>query len=160
MNPRIERLPKKKLIGKRMPMSFSNNKTFELWRSFMPRRKEIQNAIGADFYSIEVYTPSYWNNFTPGAIFEKWAAIEVTEFKAVPDGLETITLPEGLYAVFIHKGPASEGPKTYGYIFKTWLPNSDFSLDNRPHFAIMGQKYRQDDANSEEEIWIPIKHKQ
>jgi len=132
MAPRIERLPKKKLIGKRMPMSFSNDKTFELWRSFMPRRNEIQDATGADFYSIDVHIPSCWNKFTPDAKFEKWAAREVTEFNAVPDGMETITLSEGLYAVFIHKGPASDGPRTYAYIFKTWLPNSDFSLDNRP----------------------------
>ena len=159
MKPRIETLTEKKLIGKRMIMSFSDNKTFELWRSFMSRRKEIKNNIGTELYSIEVYAPLYFNNFNPNAEFEKWAAIEVADFETIPNEMETITLPDGLYAVFVHKGPASTGPKTYQYIFGTWLPNSDFLLDNRPHFARMGEKYKNEDPNSEEEIWIPIKAK-
>ena len=71
--------------------------------------------------------------------------------------MESIASPEGLYAVFVHKGPASEGPRTYQNIFATWLPNSDFILDNRPHFAIMGEKYKREDSDSEEELWIPVK---
>jgi AraC family transcriptional regulator len=160
MNPRIETLSEKKLIGKRMIMSYSKNKTFELWRSFMPRRKEIHNNIGKELYSIEVYTPLYFNNFNSDAKFEKWAAIEVMDFQTIPDKMEAITLPDGLYAVFAHKGTASAGPKTYQYIFGTWLPNSQYVLDNRPHFAVMGEKYKNDDPNSEEEIWIPIKKKE
>jgi AraC family transcriptional regulator len=35
MTPRIEKLDDKKLIGKRQTMSLANNKTGELWKSFM-----------------------------------------------------------------------------------------------------------------------------
>jgi AraC family transcriptional regulator len=157
MQPRIETLKGKKLVGKRIKMSFSDNKTFELWRDFMPKRTEIKNNVGSGLYSIEVYAPLFFNNFNPKTEFDKWAAIEVTDFNTVPDKMETITLPSGLYAVFLHNGPASTGPKTYQYIFGTWLPNSDFLLDNRPHFAVMGEKYKNEDPSSEEELWIPIK---
>jgi len=75
------------------------------------------------------------------------------------DGMESYTLTGGLYAVFIHKGAASTGPKTFKYIFGTWLPNSDFILDNRPHFEILGKKYIHEDPDSEEEVWIPVKPK-
>ncbi len=156
---RIDLLPEKKLIGNRMEMSFTNNRTGELWRSFMPRRNQISNPVNADLYSIEVYPPQFFDRFDPSALFEKWAAMEVEDFHAVPKEMEMITLPSGLYAVFLHKGPASEGPKTYNFIFQTWLPNSDYQLDHRPHFALMGEKYKQDDPGSEEEIWIPIKPK-
>ena len=159
MEPRIETLPEKKFVGKRLTMSFTNNKTYELWSSFMRRRKEIQNILGTELYSIEVYAPNYFNPFNPDVEFEKWAAVEVTDSQIIPDGMDTIKSPEGLYAVFIHKGPASDGPKTYQYIFATWLPNSDYILDNRPHFAIMGEKYKSEDPDSEEELWIPIKPK-
>jgi len=159
MKPEIKTLTEKKLIGKRIIMSFTKNKTYELWRNFMPRRKEIQNNIGTELYSIEVYASLYFNNFNPDAEFEKWAAMEVTDFQTIPIEMETITLPNGLYAVFVHKGPANNGPKTYQFIFGTWLPNSDFLLDIRPHFAIMGQKYKNEGPDSEEEIWIPIKPK-
>ena len=71
--------------------------------------------------------------------------------------MDTLILPGGLYAVFVHKGPASEGLRTYEYIFGKWLPASDFLLDDRPHFALIGKRYKHKDPNSEEEIWIPIK---
>ena len=141
-------------------MSFSNNKTIELWRSFMPGRKEIKNNIGTELYSVQVYDYLYFNNFNPDKEFEKWASIEVTDFVTVPGEMEAFTLTGGLYAVFKHKGAASTGPKTFQYIFGTWLPNSEYALDDRPHFEILGEKYMNEDPNSEEEIWIPIKPKE
>jgi AraC family transcriptional regulator len=74
--------------------------------------------------------------------------------------MQTMTLPSGLCAVFPYKGPASAAAKTYQYIFTQWLPASAFSLGNRPHFAVMGEKYKGEDPNSEEEIWIPVMEKQ
>jgi len=71
--------------------------------------------------------------------------------------MEFYIVPSGLYAVFIHTGAASTAPKTFEYIFETWLPNSEYLLDNRPHFEILGGKYKNEDPSSEEEIWIPIK---
>ncbi len=65
MKPRIEIMPEKKFIGKRIKMSFANNKTFELWRNFMSHRKEIKNVIGIELYSIEIYDPLFFNNFNP-----------------------------------------------------------------------------------------------
>ena len=141
-----------------MAMSFSGNKTGELWRRFMPRRKEIQNNIGSELYSIQVYGHLYFNNFNPKTEFEKWAAIEVNDFELIPVEMESFILTGGLYAVFIHKGSSTDN-KTFQYIFTTWLPNSNYLLDNRPHFEILGDKYKNEDPNSEEEIWIPIKAK-
>jgi AraC family transcriptional regulator len=154
--PRIEALPEKKLAGKRMTMSFANNKTREVWQAFMPRRTEISNAIGSELYSVEVYTQGFFDRFDPTKEFEKWAAVEVSDPGSTPSELEIITIPQGLYAVFTHRGPATEGPKTYGYIFQEWLPKSGFVLEPRPHFALMGEKYKHDDPESEEEIWIPV----
>lgn len=160
MQPRIEFLAEKKLIGARTRMSFSKNTTRELWRGFMPRRKEILYSTGRELFSVEVYdNVLFFENFNPEAEFEKWAAVEVSDLKHVPEGMETLLIPPGSYAVFIHKGPAGEGQKTYEYIFRTWLPASIYTLDNRPHFALMGEKYKNDDPDSEEEIWIPVKLK-
>jgi AraC family transcriptional regulator len=161
MTPRIETLLQKKLIGTRMRMTFANNKTLQLWQSFMPRRKEIKNNLTVDLFSMQVYDSSYrFNDFNPNAEFEKWAAIEVTDFDTVPDEMETYILTGGLYAVFHYKGLNTD-TKIFQYIFGTWLPNSkDYLLDNRPHFEILGEKYKNGDPDSEEEIWIPIKLKE
>lgn len=159
MNPRIKTLKEKKLIGKKKIMSFAENKTNELWRSFMPCRKEIKNNIGSELYSIQIFTPSFFNNFNPSKEFEKWATMEVKNFDYVPDDMETFILPYGLYAVFYYRGTASEADETFRYIFSNWVPNSKYILDNRPHFEILGEKYKNEDPNSEEEIWIPVKPK-
>jgi len=159
MEPRIENLAEKKLVGKMVVTSFSNNRTFELWRNFMPRRKEIQNVIGTELYSIQVYKPQFFETFNPDNEFEKWATIEVTDFETVPFGMETFILKGGLYVVFFYKGAVSAAAPTFQYILKTWLPNSEYTLDDRPHFEILGEKYKNEDPNSEEEICIPIKTK-
>jgi AraC family transcriptional regulator len=138
-------------------MSFSMNKTRALWQSFMPLRNEIRNSIGSELYSIEIYEPLFFNNFNSEREFEKWAAVEVTDFETVPANMETFSSPYGLYAVFLHKGASGKGLETYQYIFGTWLPESDYLLDDRPHFAIMGEKYKNDDHDSEEDLWFPIK---
>jgi len=156
---RIETLKEKKLIGQYIRMNFIENKTFQLWSSFMPRRKEIKNTVDSDLYSLEVFPVGHFDNFDPNNSFQKWAAVEVSDFNEVPSKMETLVIPSGLYAVFTHKGPQSEGHKTYHSIFVEWLPNSEYTVDERPHFAVMSEKYKKEDPDSEEDIWIPIKNK-
>ena len=158
--PIITTLTEKKLVGKRMNMSLADNKTPELWKRFMMHRKEIKNNLSNDLFSLQDYHPSFdFKNFDIHATFDKWATIEVTDFNSIPDGMEPFVLPGGLYAVFHHKGDANTGPKIFGYIYGTWLPNSEYVLDNRPHFELLGEKYKNGDPNSEEDIYIPIKKK-
>lgn len=160
MQPRIKTIPEKKLIGKRVTMNFMENKTFELWKSFMPRRKEIKNNVNADLISMRVYDSSYcFKKFDPVAHFYKWASIEVSGFEEMPPEMETFTIPGGLYAVFDYKGLNTD-THIYDYIYGVWInTNLEYELDNRPHFEVMGEKYKNNDPDSEEEIWIPIKSK-
>ncbi len=82
--------------------------------------------------------------------------MEVNVFDQVPLEMDTFHLPAGNPAVFIHRGPSSD-TSTFEYIFREWLPTSGYKLDNRPHFEILGAKYEKDHADSEEEIWIPVR---
>lgn len=159
MQPKIKSLPETKLIGMSQKMSLDDNKTHELWSRFMKRRSEIKNSTSSNFYSVQVYDSSYFEDFSLDNQFEKWATVPVSDFDSIPDGMEARTLKTGLYAVFLHKGTASDGAKTFQYIFQTWLPNSGYFLDDRPHFEILGAKYKNNDPDSEEEIWIPIRYK-
>jgi AraC family transcriptional regulator len=110
-------------------------------------------------YSLQVYDDRYFHPFNPENKFEKWAALEVADFSVIPEGMKLFELPAGLYAVFLHVGPASAGPTTFRSIYGTWLPNSNYELDARPHFEVLGEKYKNEDPASEEEIWIPIRNK-
>ncbi|MEJ1240507.1 GyrI-like domain-containing protein [Chryseolinea sp. T2] len=157
INPRIETSPERKLVGTFMVMSLANYKVGELWKSFRPRRSEIISTVSNDFISMVCYSPEHFVNFKPTNEFEKWAAVEVSGFDNVPAGMETFVIPAGLYAVFQYKGLSTDN-SIFQYIFGTWLPASGYSLDNRPHFEVLGGRYRNNDPESEEEIWIPIKN--
>ncbi len=69
--------------------------------------------------------------------------------------METLVLPTGYYAVFDYKGLSADN-SIYEYIFNNWLPNSGYSIDERPQFEVLGSNYRNNDSESEEEIWISI----
>ena len=159
MNYRVENFTEKKLVGKRISMSFSQNKMGELWSSFMSGRKEIVDQIGTACYSMQVYPSVFFESFNPHAEFEKWAAVEVADFKQAPADMEPFNLSGGLYVVFLYQGDGSNADSVFKYIFETWLPASEYILDNRPHFEILGEKYKRGDQDSEEEIWIPVRPK-
>ncbi|HEY8400159.1 MAG TPA: GyrI-like domain-containing protein [Cytophagaceae bacterium] len=158
MIPRIEIANEKILVGKRLSMSFADYKISELWKSFMPKRKEITNNLTNDLISLAIYHPSHFADFKPDNEFERWAAVEVADFDNVPEGMETFVLPGGLYAVFHYKGLSTDN-SIFQYVLGTWLPASNYVLDDRPHFEVLGEKYKNNDPESEEEIWIPIKAK-
>ncbi|WP_339920103.1 GyrI-like domain-containing protein [uncultured Flavobacterium sp.] len=159
MIPRIAIFPETKVIGMRMTMSYSDYKARELWKRFMPRRKEVLNTIGTDYYSMQLFSPTFYDNFNPTAAFEYWTAVVTTDFEKIPEGMASFTISSGLYAVFTYKGDANGAPAAFEYIFATWLPSSEYVLDHRPHFEILGDKYINDHPDSEEEIWIPVKLK-
>ncbi|MFK7813261.1 MAG: GyrI-like domain-containing protein [Maribacter sp.] len=160
MEVRIEVFPRKKLIGKSLRMSLADNKTSQLWKSFMTEKSAIKNTVGTDLYSIQVYDElHYFKNFNPQTEFTKCAAIEVDKHEDIPNDFSSFTIESGLYAVFLHKGTVIEFSKTMQYIFSQWLPQSEYELDNRPHFEVLGEKYKNNDPNSEKEVWIPIRIK-
>lgn len=160
MEPRIETLNEKKLIGKYLKMSLSNDRTAELWRSFMPEKRHIKNNIGNDLFCLQIYDESLeFKDFNPDTEYEKWAAIEVSDFNGIPEEMSEYTLKGGLYAVFTYKGKASNFAPTFRYIYYQWLPNSEYELDKRTHFDLLGSKYKNNEDDSEEEIWVPIKLK-
>jgi AraC family transcriptional regulator len=158
ITPRIKTISKKKFIGKSVIMSLADNKTFELFSSFMPRRKEIDNVLKSDVFDLIVYPINYFSVFNPSTSFTKWALIEVSSFENIPNEMETFVLSSGQYAVFDYKGLSTD-KSIFEYIFRTWLPNSNYLIDNRPHFEVLGEKYKNNDPNSEEEIWVPIRLK-
>lgn len=156
---RIETIAEKKLAGKSLKMSFTDNRTGELWKSFMPLRKTIEQQVSANLFSVQQYDELFsMQEFDPHLEFVKRAAVEVSSFSHLPAGIEPFVLPGGLYAVFLHKGAATD-TKIFQYIFREWIPASAYVLDNRPHFELLGEKYKNDQPDSEEEIWIPVKAK-
>ncbi|WP_333600562.1 GyrI-like domain-containing protein [Flavobacterium sp.] len=155
MEPIIKIHPTTTLIGKSQAMTFANDLSVAMWQSFMPRRHEISNRPGEELYSVQVYPENF--DFGLHTSFTKWATVPVSEGTPIPEGMEMLVIPEGLYAVFLYKGIPADAEPFFRYIFGEWLPTSGYSLDHRPQFEILGSKYKHNDPTSEEEVWIPIK---
>jgi AraC family transcriptional regulator len=153
--PKIIILEPKKYVGINKVMTLYEDKTFQLWNSFMPLKKSIKNSLNNNLISLQVYdsTPSVISIDTP---FTKWALVEVDNFFDIPEKMECFELEGGMYAVFNYKGLSTD-KSIFVDIYTNWLPNSIYALENKPHFQVMGEKYKNNDPNSEEEIWIPIK---
>ena len=159
MSPRIEIVQSKKLIGKRTKLTYFIIRIAQLWGSFMPDRKHITNPLTNELIALTLYTADHFTNFELTNEFEKWACVEVADFEKIPTGMEGFVLNGGLYAIFHYRGSSAEIAAFYRSIFEEWLPNSNYTLDQRPHVEVMGEKYKNNEPDSEEEIWIPIKHR-
>lgn len=156
MQPEIRILPETHLVGLHTQTSLVADKTRELWQKFIPQLPKITAWNGQHFFSMQKY-PANFASFTPQTVIEKWAAVPVRNLDDIPAGLTGYTLQSGKYAVFLYQGTPADFPKTWRIIFHEWLPASEYELDQRAHFEIMGRDYRPDDPNAQEEIWVPIR---
>ena len=141
MKPRIINLEEKKLLGQRVLMSLSNNKTRQLWGQFSPRIKLIENRTSEDKISMQIYPPLFHEQFNPNTEFEKWATVDVKNFENIPKGMNSYILQKGLYAVFNYKGLSSDS-SIFTFIFTEWIPKSIYEIDSRPHFEVLGPNYK------------------
>jgi AraC family transcriptional regulator len=158
--PEIKTIQPIQLVGKKLKMNLLNNRVPELWRNFMPRKNEIRNAVSDNLFSVQVFAPEFdFMDFNLHTEFERWAAREVSDFDHIPEEMECYSLPGGLYAVFHYKGRHTDFQKTFEYIFNIWFPASHYVVDKREHFEVLGEKYKNNDPESEEDIWIPVKKK-
>ncbi|MFS0490838.1 GyrI-like domain-containing protein [Leadbetterella byssophila] len=154
MKPRIVEIEPLALVGISRKMTFSDYRISELWLEFQQRKKAITRFVSKDLYSVVKYAEDHFEQFDPGKEFTRWAAILTDDL--VPEGFESLVIEGGLYAVFDYKG---SDPSIFTYIYQTWLPQSGFVLDNRHHFEVLGERYKNGSPDSEEEIWVPVRRK-
>lgn len=158
MNAEIIQLEKMTLIGLKISTSLSEDKTYNLWNSFMKRVSEIKHRQDDRYYSVQLYpVNSDMESFTPITKFDKWAAVAVNSIDEIPEGMEAVEIGGGKFAKFRHKGVAADFYRTSQYIFGTWLPSSGYELRSTHHFEVMASDYKgPNDPNSEEDVFIPI----
>lgn len=156
---REEMIDTKTMMGHMTETCFAEDKTSQLWRGFKPQVSRIPQRRNQSTVSLQVYPSGFFRNVDPRRLFQKWALAEVEENAPCPEGLQTLTLSSGRYAVFHYRGPVSEAPGLFSYLLTDWMKDSPFDLDERPHFEILGPDYNALAEESEELIYIPIKLK-
>ena|SRR5436190_15157178 len=156
---RIENIAPKIMAGVSMSMTLGDNKTPELWKSFMPFRNQIPHRVGEELFNIQRYDNFDYDKLSLKTPVTKFASVEVKQKDKLPGGLHHFTLSGGSYAVFLYRGTPARFKEFFDYIYKEWLPSSGYDLDDREHFEVLGEKYKRDDPASQEEIWIPVRPK-
>lgn len=157
LTPDIRTLSPLKLVGNQLSLSFANYDVTPLWRSFMPRLKEIEGRASSDLFSLSIYPPNFFETFDPQKLFVKWAAVAVGSFDQLPEGMESLVLEGGTYAVFHHRGDAQAFYQLHQYVYSEWIPSSGYELADEPHFELLGAMYKNNAPDSEEELWVPVK---
>ena len=142
--------------GQSLTMSLVHDCTPELFRSFMPVRKTFQSIDQeAIVYDIRVYPKDYYTTFNPAKEYTKWAAVRISEDRFQDAGEDYISISAGLYAQFtIHSNMIP--PNLYQYIFTTWITESSYQLDDRPHFDRLWPHPHQRGTVIKQVITIPI----
>ena len=157
--PVLETVPDRHLAGMKIETCIAEGRAGELWGSFMPRRFELTNKESEHLFNVNVYSLDFDPyQFTPLTRFTQWAAMEVSQGSKAPVSMFSMVLKGGVYAVFIHKGPAADFPQTVTYIYEDWMPGSGYRYDNqRPSFEIMDETYKGPlHQDSEEKVYIPV----
>ncbi|MBO3116949.1 GyrI-like domain-containing protein [Winogradskyella sp. DF17] len=151
MNPSVLDVSEKVLIGMSDTILMSeSHKIGQLWQKFMPNKHLIKNTINNHHFAVQVYN----SENTMDKPFQIWATIEVSEANTIPAEMDVVTIPNGLYAKFTLRG--MEIGRLYQDIMTTWLPSSGYIIDNRPHFQIMDERYKNNSTSSEEDVYVPI----
>lgn len=152
MNPNIKTCSEIKVIGLSSKIKMNElHKIVALWKQFMPRKHEIENLASEELIALQIY--SDFNNLEEP--LDIWACAEVVSLEKMPQNMKSFTIPSGKYAVFVHKG--MDASLTYQNIMTKWLPTSGYEIDDRPHFQVMGEKYKNGSLDSEEDFYVPVR---
>ena len=156
MEPTLQFMPARLVVGlgaKFISVLSPEADNFEviprLWHEFVGRQDEIQNR--ADMNALGCV-------FCGEGTDERYylACVEVTAVENVPTGMESLEIPAGNHAVFVHKGSLDTLGETMEHIHGTWMPASGYARRDAPEVEIYGAKFDPASADSELEICIPI----
>ena len=153
MEPEIREISEFKIVG--LQCQTELGKTMEdlpkLWDEYMPRMGEIKNRIDEKVgYGVSIAEDPESKKFT------YLAGVGVTDDSTIPEGMTSITIKEGKYVVFTHKGSLTKIGETYDFIWNEWLPKSGKKIDVRaPCLERYDERFK-DDENSVMEILFPL----
>lgn len=159
MEYKIVKTNKILIVGLSATANFLNTNqiTGQLARQFMSRVGEVKHRKDNFKLSLHKYSNFNISEFNPNQTFKKWIGVEVDNLQSVPEQMETLTIDAGKYLVINFEGTITAFVNFWQDIHFNWLPNSEFEIDNRPHFERLGPDYNPNQAINKEEIWIPIK---
>ncbi len=147
-------LEESSFIGFSTETSLVQDRTALVFKQLMIWRKGSVKYRNQPAYDIKIYPQGYFTAFNPSRPFEKWAALKQVDQSIIGD-LQPYTLEGGSYLCFTSEGRVSA--QFFQELYSSWLPQSRYELDSRPHFDKIWPEPAQRGRVLKEEIYIPVK---
>ncbi len=161
--PEIIKMEAIKLVGAQRIVDLKSNMDDDIatkaWDELVAKLDQIENRATKRTYGVEKYPEDYGplnNNF------EYIAAVDVTSFTKVPEGLITFELPERHYVVYTFKGIATPETMTqfFANIYGQWILNLPYEMYSDFDFELYDEHYSPGNVDSFMRVCIPVKYKE
>ncbi len=120
-----------------------------LWTEFWGRHGEIKSIVN------ENVTYGVMANYDESTkAWDYLAGLEVSNSAALPEGMVSLTIPAGKYAIFPCTLPTIE--KVYNYIYQEWLPKSGHQHAAQPEFELYPETFQPQNPESEFQVYVPL----
>jgi len=158
LNPTFIELSAKKMVGCCIYTTGNQTDFPSIWNVFMKRKKEIPSTVNqSPTYAVEFYGEEF---FSEGKWFYM-PCVEVESLDSIPMYMVGKTIPAARYAVFEHKGGVEGIHDLFQYIYKEWLPTSEFELAYPFDMEVYDERFLGiDNSESILSIYVPVKKKQ
>lgn len=150
MEPKIVTHSRFEVIGMQIRTTPMSPEIPALWPRFVSRIPEIEPIL-------EPHVGYGVMEMVPGKVagLHYLAAVSVSSAAHVPEGMISMAIPAGQYAVFDF--PLSDTGSAFGFIFETWLPSLGLSQPESPFFERYNEDFNPGDPASRVEVHIPLR---
>jgi len=146
MSVKTQQIPAMTIVGLNIRTKPMAPEIPALWPRFVDRIPEIENPAEKNV-AYGVMRP------LPDALLYM-AGIAVSKLGRIPDGMESVAIPAGTYAVFSY--PISQLGQGFGEIYNKLLPASGLRVVPGPSLEHYGADFKPHDPNAPVGIWIPV----
>ena len=120
------------------------------WQEFFAK------ASGTNLTNTKIFYGASMPSMSMNTPMDYFAGAIVDENTQVPDGFESVEIPEGNYLCHIHVGPITDIAGSYEKTYMETLPSSGKEMRPAPHLEIYNSELNPMDEKYEMTIAVPI----
>ncbi|MGW2250333.1 AraC family transcriptional regulator [Kitasatospora sp. NPDC001660] len=160
MDYRIVQKPDFRIVGRkaRVPLIYLgvNPHIAEFIKGLGAQTVERITALtGKDPVGIVSVCDDFSPNREEGSELDYWHAVVAREDAVVPDDLDVLHVPTGMWAVFTNKGSFPHAlQEMWGDVASQWFPSNPYEA--RPGPEILQTRFVPGTGDAEVELWIPV----
>lgn len=154
-NPKIEKKEEFLVAGLKYHGQNAKGEISALWQEFNTLYPKVEKFAGGPCFGICCDVIMNQDNNDYGA-FDYYAGSMIKPDSDTPEGMVTKSVPAGTWLIFVHKGKLDTLKNTYSYIYKQFMPDSEYEPSGIDVEMYDG-RFIPDSDESLFEIWIGIK---